>query len=92
MVWLFAIVTLIAMGILMPGVQSNSIAVSIENAFGLSTTITGIALVILVGVVIFGGIKRIGSAAEFIVPFMGGAYILMALIIIIVNIGHLPQF
>ena len=86
----FAIVTLLAMGILMPGVQSNSIAVSIETAFGLSTTITGIALVILVGVVIFGGIKRIGAAAEFIVPFMGGAYILMSLIIIIVNIGALP--
>ena len=51
----------------------------------------GIALVILVGVVIFGGIKRIGSAAEFIVPFMGGAYILMALIIIIVHIGYLPH-
>ncbi|MEW9077671.1 alanine/glycine:cation symporter family protein [Terrisporobacter glycolicus] len=86
----FAIVTLLAMGILMPGVQSNSIAVSVENAFGLSTSVTGIALVILVGIVIFGGIKRIGAAAEFIVPFMGGAYILMSIIIIIVNIGHLP--
>ena len=86
----FAIVTLLAMGILMPGVQSNSIAVSIENAFGLSTTITGIALVILVGVVIFGGIKRIGAAAEFIVPFMGGAYILMSLIIIIVRCKKVP--
>ncbi len=87
----FAIVTLLAMGILMPGVQSNSIAVSIDNAFGLNTTTTGIALVILVGIVIFGGIKRIGSTAEFVVPFMGAAYILMAVIIIIVNIGHLPE-
>ena len=87
----FAIVTLLAMGILMPGVQSNSIAVAVENAFGLSTSVTGIALVILVGIVIFGGIKRIGAAAEFIVPFMGGAYILMAVIIIIVNIGALPE-
>ena len=88
---LFAVVTVIAIGVLLPGVQSNSIAVFVQNAFGLNVTITGVALVILVGIVIFGGIKRIGSAAEFIVPFMGGAYILMALIIIIVNIGYLPH-
>ena len=87
----FAIVTVIAVGVLLPGVQSNSIATSIKNAFELNTTVTGVALVILVGVVIFGGIKRIGSAAEFIVPFMGGAYILMAVIIVIVNIGQLPE-
>ena len=88
---LFAIVTVISIGVLLPGVQSNSIAAAVNNAFGINVTITGIALVILVGVVIFGGIKRIGSAAEFIVPFMGGAYILMAVIIIIVNIGYLPH-
>ena len=88
---LFAIVTVIAIGVLLPGVQSNSIAAAVNNAFGVNVTITGVALVILVGVVIFGGIKRIGSAAEFIVPFMGGAYILMAVIIIIVNIGYLPH-
>ena len=88
---LFAIVTVISIGVLLPGVQSNSIAAAVNNAFGVNVTVTGIALVILVGVVIFGGIKRIGSAAEFIVPFMGGAYILMALIIIIVNIGYLPH-
>ncbi|UPA29598.1 alanine:cation symporter family protein [Terrisporobacter glycolicus] len=87
----FAIVTVIAIGMLLPGVQSNSIAAAVENAFGVNVTITGITLVILVGVVIFGGIKRIGSAAEFIVPFMGGAYILMSVIIIIVNIGYLPH-
>ena len=88
---LFAIVTVISIGVLLPGVQSNSIAAAVQNAFGINVTVTGIALVILVGVVIFGGIKRIGSAAEFIVPFMGGAYILMAVIIIIVNIGYLPH-
>ena len=88
---LFAIVTVISIGVLLPGVQSNSIAAAVNNAFGVNVTITGVALVILVGVVIFGGIKRIGSAAEFIVPFMGRAYILMAVIIIIVNIGYLPH-
>ncbi len=87
---LFAIVTLIAIGILLPGVQSNSIADAVKSSFGLSPTITAAILVVLTGIVVLGGIKRIGSAAEFIVPFMGGLYILMALIIIIVNIGQLP--
>ncbi len=87
---LFAVVTVIAIGILLPGVQSNSIAVSIQNGFGLDVRITAVFLVILTGVVIFGGIKRIGTAAEYIVPFMGGAYILMAVIIIIANISDLP--
>lgn len=86
----FAVVTVIAVGILLPGVQSNSIAVSVNNAFGLNFNITAVILVIILALIIFGGIKRIGSAAELIVPFMGGAYILMALIIIIVNIGDLP--
>ncbi len=87
----FAIVTVIAIGILLPGVQANSIAISVHNAFGLNVNITAIILVALLALIIFGGIKRIGSAAELIVPFMGGAYILMALVIIIVNIGSLPS-
>ena len=87
---LFAIVTVIAIGVLLPGVQSNSIADAVGSSFGLSKTVTAVILVVLTGVVVLGGIKRIGSAAEFIVPFMGGLYILMAVIIIIVNIGQLP--
>ena len=77
---LFAIVTVIAIGILLPGVQSNSIADAVKSSFGLSTTVTAVILVVLTGIVVLGGIKRIGSAAEF----------LMAVIIIIVNIGQLP--
>ena len=83
---LFAIVTVIAIGVLLPGVQSNSIADAVKSSFNINTTVTAVILVVLTGIVVLGGIKRIGSAAEFIVPFMGGLYILMALIIIIVNI------
>ena len=49
---LFSIATLIAMSILMPGIQSNSIALGLENAFGLSTTVTGIGLVVLLGIIV----------------------------------------
>ena len=88
---LFAIVTVIAIGVLLPGVQSNSIADAVKSSFNINTTVTAVILVVLTGIVVLGGIKRIGSAAEFIVPFMGGLYILMALIIIIVNINQLPH-
>lgn len=86
----FAIVTVFATGLFLPGVQSNSIAVAMQNAFGINSWIIAGILVVLLGLIIFGGIKRIGSAAELIVPLMGGLYIIMALAIIIVNIEKLP--
>ncbi|MDK2563088.1 alanine/glycine:cation symporter family protein [Romboutsia sedimentorum] len=88
---LFAVATVLATGIFLPGVQSNSIAIGIENAFGVDTWISGIFVVALLGLIIFGGIKRISSAAELIVPFMGAAYIIMALVIIAFNIEKLPD-
>ena len=88
---LFAIATVLATGFFLPGVQANSIAIGIENAFGLDKWISGIFVVALLALIIFGGIKRISSAAELIVPFMGAAYILMAVVIVVVNIGQLPD-
>lgn len=87
---LFSIATLIAMAILMPGVQSNSIAVSIDNAFHIDTTITGLVLVIILALIIFGGIKRIVNVAQFVVPFMALAYILVALYVIVINFSDIP--
>lgn len=96
---LFAIVTIISTGILLPGVQSNSIASSMNNAFQISTqefggipvNYMGIILIALLAIIIFGGVKRLGKASEFIVPFMAGAYILMALVIIGMNISQIPS-
>ncbi|MGL4913748.1 MAG: alanine/glycine:cation symporter family protein [Romboutsia sp.] len=88
---LFAVATVLATGFFLPGVQANSIAIGIKNAFGLDTWISGIFVVALLALIIFGGIKRISSAAELIVPFMGAAYILMAVVIVVVNIGQLPD-
>ncbi|WP_046173501.1 alanine/glycine:cation symporter family protein [Domibacillus indicus] len=87
---LFAIAALIAMAVLMPGVQSNSIAAGIDNAFGISPIVTGIIVVLLIGFIIFGGVKRIANAAQVIVPFMALGYILISLIIVLMNITELP--
>ncbi|MEY8192408.1 alanine/glycine:cation symporter family protein [Peribacillus simplex] len=87
---LFAFAALIAMAVLMPGVQSNSIAAGVENAFGINPVITGLAIVLLLGFIIFGGVKRIANAAQIIVPFMALGYILLSVVIVLMNITELP--
>lgn len=87
----FAFVTLISCTFLLPGVQSNSIAVSVEHAFAVSP-ITIISIVVaLMAVIIFGGVKRIGKVAEVIVPFMAIGYIGMAIVIIFINYKEIPS-
>lgn len=88
---LFAIVTVIATGILLPGVQANSIAISMENAFGISPAITGGIIVALLAIIIFGGVKRIARTAEVVVPFMAIGYVLVSIVIVILNISKLPE-
>lgn len=87
---IFAIAALIAMLILMPGVQSNAIAGAVENAFGMESWITGIIIVVLLGAIIIGGVKSIANVAQIVVPFMALAYILMAIVIIFMNISEVP--
>ncbi|MCA1202915.1 alanine/glycine:cation symporter family protein [Priestia flexa] len=87
---IFAIAALVAMSILMPGVQSNSIAAGLDNAFNVSPTVTAIGLIILLAGIIFGGVKRIAGVAQIIVPFMALAYIALSLVIIAINITELP--
>lgn len=87
---IFAVAALAAMLILMPGVQSNAIATAVENAFDVKTWITGLIIVVLLGTIIIGGVKWIANAAQVIVPFMALAYILMAIVIIVMNINEVP--
>jgi AGCS family alanine or glycine:cation symporter len=67
------------------GVQSNSIAQVIETNFSVSPLITGLIVMVLVGAVLMGGIKRIGSVAGALVPFMAVAYIIAGLIVLATN-------
>ena len=71
-------------------VDTNTIALAVENEFAVPTWITGVVLALAAGVIIFGGIKRIGRASEIIAPFMGGAYILAGFAVVLLNIGQVP--
>jgi AGCS family alanine or glycine:cation symporter len=102
--WIFAITTIVATGLLLPGVQSNSIGNAAELAFGGETIVnflgdsisatkitTAVIVVSVLGFIIFGGVKRIAHFTQIVVPFMALGYIVMALGIIILHIGRLPE-
>ncbi|WP_047045493.1 alanine/glycine:cation symporter family protein [Vibrio mexicanus] len=102
--WIFAIATIFACGVLLPGVQSNSIGNAVEAAFGsgemIETAIgtfsfakifTGTVISIILGFIIFGGVKRIANFTQIVVPFMALAYIITAFVIILLNIGEVPR-
>jgi alanine or glycine:cation symporter, AGCS family len=86
----FGLVTILSMSFLLPGVQSNSIALSVKSAFEIPVEITGGFICLLLGLIIFGGVKRIGKVAEIVVPFMALGYISMAVIIILLNLTEIP--
>jgi AGCS family alanine or glycine:cation symporter len=101
---IFALATILACGLLLPGVQSNSIGNAFELTFGSGEMInTGIGMigstkiatasmiVLILGFIIFGGVKRIATFTQFVVPFMALAYIIVACVIIAVNISELPR-
>jgi AGCS family alanine or glycine:cation symporter len=88
---IFAVATIIGLGFFAPGVQSNSIAAGMDNAFGISPAVTGGVVVALLALIVFGGTKRLGKVAEIVVPFMAIAYILVAIVVLIININQIPH-
>lgn len=72
-------------------VDTNTIAGTIQEKFGVNPMVTGIVLAVLCGIVVFGGIKRVGKVCEWLAPIMGAAYILAGLLIIVLNIKMLPS-
>ncbi|MFG6495829.1 alanine/glycine:cation symporter family protein [Fictibacillus sp. UD] len=88
---IFAISALAAMALLMPGIQSNSIAAGLDNAFNINPSVTGIFLVIILAAIIFGGVKRIANVAQYVVPFMAIGYVLVSLIIVAFHIPQVPE-
>ncbi|CAI0982018.1 Na+/alanine symporter [Serratia rubidaea] len=88
--WIFAIATIFSCGVLLPGVQANSIGASLDIAFGISPNVTAAIIAVLLGFIIFGGVKRIASFASTVVPFMALGYIIVACVIVALNIDQLP--
>lgn len=85
----FALAGIFTMGIVGTMVQSNSIANSVSTAFNIPIVVVTIGLAIVVALILMGGMGRIASFAETVVPIMAGAYIIGSIVIIVLNIGNI---
>ena len=70
--------------------QSSEIAGAMNGLFGIDPLVTGILLAVIVGVVIIGGVKRIGQVASYLVPFMASFYILAGIAVILLRMTQIP--
>ncbi|WP_226618557.1 alanine/glycine:cation symporter family protein [Cytobacillus firmus] len=88
---LFAIMISVTFGLAFNSVQANTITNAFHHAFGFDMHWTGLGITAFTAFIIFGGIKRIAKAAEWMVPPMAGMYILLAAYVMAKNFGELPQ-
>ena len=91
--WLFSLFCLIASFGIGNMTQVNSISGNMEAVFGVPTWVTGVVIMVLVGLVVVGGLKRIAAVTEKIVPFMVLLYMIGTIAIFFINIAHIgPVF
>lgn len=93
-VWLagiYSVLLLITFGFGFTALQSYAVATSVGDAFGVPVYYTGIALAVIVGLIIFGGVKRIARVTEVLVPVMAGGYILIAFVVLGMNFERIPD-
>jgi AGCS family alanine or glycine:cation symporter len=87
----FAVATVLATGILLPGVQANGISTAFHNAWGVPNWVSAAGIVVALAFIIFGGVTRIARFAELVVPFMALAYLLAAAIVMVINASQIPE-
>ncbi|GLX11931.1 AGCS sodium/alanine/glycine symporter [Pseudomonas straminea] len=90
MAMVFAVLLLVTYGFAFNGLQSFTVTHSLENAFNIPVQYSGIALAVLLGLVFIGGIKRIASVSDLLVPVKTLAYIAVTVYVIISQIELVP--
>ncbi|MFJ8263859.1 alanine/glycine:cation symporter family protein [Rummeliibacillus sp. NPDC094406] len=88
---LFAVVITLTYGFVFNAVQANTITIAFKESFGTNRVVVGVILSALTAIIVFGGLKRIVSVTQIIVPVMAIAYIAIALLVVILNIKELPN-
>ena len=86
----FAIAIVLALGFMGCMVQSNSIGSTMNTAFGIPTWVSGVILVIICAVIFLGGVQRLASVTEKIVPIMAAIFLLGGLAILVARITYIP--
>jgi len=88
---LFSALLFVTFGFGFNSAQSYAVAVSLHDAFDVSTIVLSFGLACVVGIIISGGIKRIAKIADILVPFMVFGYILLACIVLVLNFHSIPS-
>ena len=88
---LFAVLMIITFGFAYNSVQSNTICLAWQKAFGIEPATMGIALTVLTLLIIFGGIHRVAKFSSTVVPVMAVVYLLIAVGVVVWNITSLPK-
>lgn len=86
----FAVAITLSFGLVFNAVQSNTIAIAMNEGFGVSRYVTAVVLAILTGFIVFGGLKRIVHVTQILVPVMAVVYVLLAVVVLAMNITEIP--
>ena len=86
----FAVAIILALGFMGCMVQSNSIGSTFETAFGIPAWVIGVVLIIICGFIFLGGVQRLASVCEKLVPVMAAIFLAGGLIILVVRIKYIP--
>ena len=87
----FAVAIILALGFFGCMVQSNSIGETFSNAFNVPTWIIGVVLVAICGFIFLGGVQRLASVTEKVVPLMAAVFLFGGLIVLVVRIKYIPE-
>ena len=86
----FAVSIILALGFMGCMVQSNSIGSTMNTAFGVPSWVSGVILVLICGFIFLGGVQRLASVTEKVVPVMAAIFLLGGLVILVARIKYVP--
>ncbi|BDD05012.1 alanine/glycine:cation symporter family protein [Aureibacter tunicatorum] len=87
----FSVFITVSFGFIFNSVQANTISMAFSRSFSIDPLYIGLALFVMAALVIFGGVRRIASVTEKIVPIMAILYILVVIYVMIANFSELPK-
>ncbi len=87
----FSVAIILALGFMGSMVQSNSIGEACNTAFGIPTWVMGLVVAIVCVLIFVGGVQRIGSVTEKLVPIMATLYLIGGLVVLVARIKYIPE-
>ncbi|WP_100406336.1 alanine/glycine:cation symporter family protein [Bacillus solitudinis] len=87
---IFAVLITLCFGLIFNAVQANTITLAFENAFGVNRLLVGVIIAFIAGLIIFGGVKRIATVTQYVVPIMAILYLIIAFFVVLTNLTQIP--